>query len=92
MEKGTSPEFTRSEEACEPVDDKDPSEVKHLERTITPPGNLAYDIVDEEPEVHIRTYIATAAMFLLNLVQVFALQGPPVAVCYRLAVQAERVN
>ncbi|RMY57523.1 hypothetical protein D0865_03067 [Hortaea werneckii] len=40
--------------------------------------DLVYDNADEEPELHVRTYIAIAAMFLLNLTQVFALQGPPV--------------
>ncbi|KAI7089809.1 hypothetical protein KC340_g13036 [Hortaea werneckii] len=40
--------------------------------------DLVYDNADEEPELHFRTYIAIAAMFLLNLTQVFALQGPPV--------------
>ena len=42
--------------------------------------DLVYDNADEEPELHLRTYIAVAAMFLLNLTQVFALQGPPVVV------------
>ncbi|RMY22968.1 hypothetical protein D0867_02359 [Hortaea werneckii] len=40
--------------------------------------DLVYDNADEEPELHLRTYVAIAAMFLLNLTQVFALQGPPV--------------
>ncbi|RMY09614.1 hypothetical protein D0868_04153 [Hortaea werneckii] len=40
--------------------------------------DLVYDNADEEPELHLRTYIAISAMFLLNLTQVFALQGPPV--------------
>jgi hypothetical protein len=39
--------------------------------------NLTYDEVNEEPSLHIRTYIALAAMFMLNLVQLVALQGPP---------------
>lgn len=43
-------------------------------------GNLVYDNPDEEPELHVRTIIACIAMFLLNLVQVFALQGPPAVV------------
>ena len=42
--------------------------------------NLVYDDVEEEPEIHMRTYVALASMFLLNLVQVFALQGPPAVV------------
>ncbi|GAB1742854.1 hypothetical protein NU219Hw_g8561t1 [Hortaea werneckii] len=40
--------------------------------------DLVYDNADEEPELHFRTHIAITAMFLLNLTQVFALQGPPV--------------
>jgi hypothetical protein len=35
---------------------------------------------DEEPELHAQTYFALAAMFLLNLVQVFGLLGPPTVV------------
>lgn len=42
--------------------------------------NLVYE-EDEEPELHAQTYFALAAMFLLNLVQVFGLLGPPAAVC-----------
>ena len=42
--------------------------------------NLAYNIVDEEPEIHLQTYIAVAAMLFLNYVQIIALQGPPVVV------------
>ncbi|RMZ30873.1 hypothetical protein D0859_05007 [Hortaea werneckii] len=42
------------------------------------PHDLVYDKADKEPELHWRTFIAIAAMFLLNLTQVFALQGPPV--------------
>lgn len=56
--------------------EKTPLEAIHLEQIMTQDGNLVYD-GDEEPEVHMRTWIALAAMFLLNLVQVFALQGPP---------------
>lgn len=41
--------------------------------------NLVYE-EDEEPELHAQTYFALAAMFLLNLVQVFGLLGPPAAV------------
>lgn len=42
--------------------------------------NLHYDEVDLEPELHARTYIALFSMFMLNLVQVVALQGPPAVV------------
>lgn len=40
-------------------------------------GNLVYNDVDEEPAIHLRTWIALASMFLMNFVQTFALQGPP---------------
>ena len=44
-------------------------------------NNLIYDNADEEPILHARTYLALGSMFLLNLVQVVALQGPPLVVC-----------
>jgi hypothetical protein len=46
--------------------------------------NLVYDNDEEEPELHAKTYIALAAMFLLNFVQVLALQGPPAVVSARV--------
>jgi hypothetical protein len=58
---------------------KSSSEPQHLEKVVTE-DNLVYDNVEEEPEIHMRTWIALASMFLLNLVQVFALQGPPAVV------------
>lgn len=64
------------------VHDDNSVEEKHIERVPTSDTNLVYDDQDEEPELHARTYFALAAMFLLNLVQVFALQGPPAVVCY----------
>lgn len=52
--------------------------MEDLEKTTSPPsGNLVYDHDDEEPEIHLRTWIAMASMFMMNFVQVFALQGPP---------------
>lgn len=42
--------------------------------------NLVYDNDEEEPELHARTWMACAAMLLLNFVLTFALQGPPVVV------------
>jgi hypothetical protein len=60
--------------------EKTESESEHLENAVTLEDNLVYNAVDEEPEIHMRTWIALAAMFLLNLVQVFALQGPPAVV------------
>ncbi|GJN83977.1 hypothetical protein PLIIFM63780_007528 [Purpureocillium lilacinum] len=40
-------------------------------------SNWDYEEDEIEPELHARTYLALAAMFLLNLVQLIALQGPP---------------
>jgi hypothetical protein len=49
-----------------------------LEKPTRPPmENLVYDDVDEEPVIHLRTWIALASMFVMNFVQTFALQGPP---------------
>ena len=45
-------------------------------------GNLVYTDSEVEPEIHVKTWIALAAMFLLNFVQVFALSGPPAALTY----------
>ncbi len=42
--------------------------------------NLVYSNTEEEPEIRLRTYIALAAMLMLNYVQIIALQGPPVVV------------
>lgn len=64
------------------VHEENTMEDKHLERTPTSDLNLVYDDLEEEPELHARTYLALAAMFFLNLVQVFALQGPPAVVCF----------
>ena len=47
---------------------------------MTSNANLAYNDDEIEPEFHARTYYALAAMFLLNMVQVLALQGPPAVV------------
>lgn len=59
--------------------EKHPAEARQTEDTLSEEGNLVYD-GDEEPEIHMRTWIALASMFVLNLVQVFALQGPPAVV------------
>jgi hypothetical protein len=56
-------------------------DVKHIEHVLPSTDNLVYDHDNEEPELHARTYLAVAAMFLLNLVQVLALQAPPAVVC-----------
>jgi hypothetical protein len=59
---------------------KDSIEEQQVERIPSVDPNFVYEDNDEEPELHARTYFALAAMFLLNLVQVLALQGPPAVV------------
>ena len=49
--------------------------------------NLVYED-DEEPKIHAQTYFALAAMFFLNLVQVFGLMGPPAAVTYPYSINS----
>jgi hypothetical protein len=53
--------------------------------------NLVYDDVDEEPVIHLRTWIALASMFLMNFVQTFALQGPP-SVVSKLPFSREKID
>ena len=64
-----------------PGREKISEDVKHVECASPVGENLMYDNDEEEPQLHARTYFALAAMFLLNLVQVFALQAPPAVVC-----------
>lgn len=54
--------------------------------------NLDYNDDNHEPELHARTYSAIAAMFLLNMVQVLALQGPPAVVSISLLSFSFKVN
>lgn len=65
--------------------DKSHEETVHTEKAPSPVSNYNYNQEEEEPELHARTYFALSAMFLLNLVQVLALQGPP-AVVRQIAV------
>ncbi|KAJ9602510.1 hypothetical protein H2200_013053 [Cladophialophora chaetospira] len=53
------------------------SEGEHVEAVSEPASNLSYDEDEVKPELHARTFLALAAMWLLNLVQLFAIQGPP---------------
>jgi hypothetical protein len=69
-----------SKAATDDVNEKTSAEEQHLEQVSKSAADLVYDNDDEEPELHMRTYVALLAMFLLNLVQVFALQGPPAVV------------
>ena len=59
---------------------REASEAEHVEDTKPSLDmNLVY-AEDEEPEFHAQTWFALAAMFCLNLVQVFGLMGPPAGV------------
>ena len=62
--------------------EKPSSQVLQVEdlKTMDTLENLVYNDTEEEPELHARTYVALLAMFILNLVQVVALQGPPAVV------------
>ena len=65
---------------------------EHVEHVTTAEGNLIYDDVDEEPELHARTYLAVFAMLMLNMVQVFALSGPPAVVSDASAPSSDDTN
>lgn len=70
------------EKVNEPVlpEAREASETEHVEDNKQSSDlNLIYE-EDEEPEFHAQTWFALAAMFCLNLVQVFALMGPPAGV------------
>ncbi|KAN0116759.1 putative siderophore iron transporter [Hyaloscypha variabilis] len=65
-----------------PPGEKRSDEEQQIEHVKTSSLNLVYNDDEEEPEIHARTWIALAAMFLLNFVQVVALQGPPAVLDY----------
>ena len=65
---------------AEHADAKPLDSVKHLEYADSIDGDLVYDDAEHEPELHIRTWIALAAMCLFNYVVVFALLSPPAVV------------
>ena len=72
--------------------EKVPQNVEESENVDKLSGNLVYDDTETEPELHLRTYVALGAMFFLNLVQVFALQGPPVVVRINLHIWRRRLT
>jgi hypothetical protein len=55
-------------------------QLKEVEHVDNAPQNPVFDEEEVEPELHIRTWIALAAFFLLNYTQVVALQGPAAVV------------
>ena len=57
------------------------TELEHNERIEESTlGNLEYKEDDKEPEIHLRTWLAVAAMTILNFVALVALTGPPTMV------------
>ena len=62
--------------------EKLPESDKHLEHVDVATDNLTYDDAEHEPELHLRTWVALAAMWLYNYVIVFALLSPPAVVCH----------
>ncbi|KIX02766.1 uncharacterized protein Z518_08708 [Rhinocladiella mackenziei CBS 650.93] len=56
-------------------------EVEEADLTV-PVQNAGSDREEMEPELHARTWIALAALFLLNYTQVVALQGPSSVLTY----------
>lgn len=59
----------------------------------TGPETSCVEQADEEPEFHVRTWIALIAMFFFfNMVQVFALQGPPASVCRPVDDESKMVD
>ncbi|KAF4338445.1 siderophore iron transporter [Fusarium beomiforme] len=69
--------------SCKDMGREQNQDVMHLENIATNDTlNIHYDEVDEEPELHMRTYIAIAAVWLMNLAQTIAVQGPPAVITY----------
>ena len=79
--------MTSPETELSTVNDPEKTEKMHLENVTTNATsddlNFHYDKVDQEPELHMRTWIAIAAICVMNLVQTIAVQGPPAVVCDR---------
>ena len=78
----TSP-LPNSEKTSDSKDEiEDASDLQNAEINVETgtDGDVVYLDEEEEPELHARTYIALAAMFLLNYAMVIALQAPPAVV------------
>lgn len=75
---GNPPETGLVEDMKAQSSEKNWTEVDHIH------DDLVYDDIDHEPELHFRTWIALASMWLYNYVIVFALFSPPAVVCGEL--------
>ena len=62
------------------ADDKDTPYGIHLEKVAQSEDNLVYNNIDEEPELHARTWVAVASVIMVYFVGVIALQAPPAVV------------
>ncbi|KIW13895.1 hypothetical protein PV08_06676 [Exophiala spinifera] len=60
------------------VEEKPCTSEQQIEILHSSQKNLNYDEADQEPVLHARTWIALGAMVMLNMVQLIALNGPPV--------------
>ena len=58
-----------------------PMSEEYIERVNVDLENLVYEDAEHEPDLHLRTWIALAAMWLYNLAIVFALNSPSAVVC-----------
>ena len=63
----------------------------HLEHIDAINEDLVYDDAEHEPQLHFRTWVALAAMWLYNYVIVLTLLSPPVVVCSLLVKAAVTV-
>lgn len=75
---GNPPETVLVEDMKGQSSEKNWAEVDHIHE------DLIYDDIENEPELHFRTWIALASMWLYNYVIVFTLLSPPAVVCGEL--------
>ena len=81
LSSGASPHQAMPQVSADMLEEK--GAVEHTETL--PYDSSTYEndaVIEEEPELHWRTYLAVLALFFLNLVQVFALTGPPAIVSF----------
>lgn len=66
------------------LEKEDVNNIEHLDRSSSgrTPDDAQILTDDEEPELHMKTWLALAAMCILQYVTLLALVGPPTAVGY----------
>ena len=62
------------------TNEKDLSHESHVKCINTSTDDFIYDNIDEELELHARTYVAVGAVVIIYFIKVIALQGPPAVV------------